>query len=115
VSGYQLTLRNGAIMVGHEPLLFFHVHGIRTVGRNLYVTPQDIYRTPPDPIQREHIYRPYLKTLQSIDRELGPLMPPVAEPLQLSRRPAPGRLEALKASLRVARAFARGALMYVPE
>jgi hypothetical protein len=117
VGGYQLTLRNGAIIVdGDEPLLFFHVHGVRTVGRNLYVTPQDIYRGPPDPIQREHIYRPYLRVLRSIDRELSPLMPPAAEPLrQLSRRSTTGRLETLKGYLRIARAFARGALMRAPE
>jgi hypothetical protein len=116
VGGYQLTLRNGSIMVGEEPLLFFHVHGVRPIGRNLYVTPQDIYRSPPDPIQREHIYRPYLKVLRSIERELGPLMPIAAEPLrQLSRRSTTGSLETLKGYLRIARAFARGALMRVPE
>jgi hypothetical protein len=116
VDGYQLTLRNGAIMVGDEPLLFFHIHGVRTVGRNLYVTPQDVYRSPPDPIQREHIYRPYLKVLRSIERELRPLMPIAAKPLrQLSRRSTTGGLETLKGYLRIARAFARGALMRVPE
>jgi len=117
VGGYRLGLRDGAIMVDRgEPLLFFHVHGVRTVGTDLYVTPQDVYRGPPDPIQRERIYRPYLKLLRSIDRELSPLMPAVARPLrQLSRRSSISGLETLKAYLRIVRAFARGALMRVPD
>jgi len=116
VGGYRLTPSNGSIRVSEMPLLFFHVHGMRTVGRNLYVTPQDIYRGPSDPILREFIYRPYLKTVRSIDRELGPLMPPPVKPLpQLSRGPTPSSLEALKRYLRIARAFARGALIHVPE
>jgi len=117
VGRHPLTLRDGAIMVQEIwPLLFFHAHGVRAIGRDFYITAEDVYRGPPDPVLREHIYRPYLKILRLIDREIRPLLPVTTTPLRrLSNNPASGRLQALKTGLRIARAFARGALIYVPE
>lgn len=117
VGSCRLGLRDGAIIIdGIEPLLFFHVHGLRAVAKNLYVTPQDVYLGPPDAIQREHIYRPYLRAIRAIDHELSPLMPAASAPLrQLSQKSSMGSLRRLKAYLRLVRAFTRGALLRVPD
>lgn len=117
VGGHRLTLRDGAIMVDSaDPLLFFHVHGISSVSGSLYITPQEVYRSAPDTVLREYVYRPYIRALRAIDRELAPLMPRAAVPLrQLSRKPLTGWLETVRAYLRIARAFARGALIRVAE
>ena len=117
VGACRLVIRDGAVTVdGEDPLLFFHVHGIRNIGGGFYITPRDVYRGPTDAVLHDRIYRPYLKTLQSIDCELQPLMPVAAKPLrQLTAKAQTGRIEGVKAYLRIVRAFTRGALLHVPK
>jgi hypothetical protein len=82
--------------------------------RNLYIVPQDVSRPNSRLVLRKWIYRPYLQTLRTIDREFAHLMPKTAKPL---RENSPGVAEAigaqLKRPLQIARAGARGTLFRV--
>jgi hypothetical protein len=115
VGSHILGLSRGNVLVdGCEPLIFFHVHGMRRVGHNLYITPQDLYRSDASPLTRDIVYKPYLTALCAIGREIAPLMPATAGP-QLSRT-GTSRLGArLKWPLQIVRAAARGTLIRAAE
>lgn len=55
-----------AILVDGEPLVFFHFHGLRKVGR-WFATSQLIYRAPLSEILRRSIYQPYVDVLSQKD------------------------------------------------
>jgi hypothetical protein len=67
---HSLSLQNGAVTVDGAPLIFFHFHGLKSLGRSIFFAPHDYYDSRITPLIREHIYRPYLETLTALDDQV---------------------------------------------
>ena len=61
---------DGRVTLGdHTPLTFFHFHGLKRLGKWM-VTSQLNYRSPASKSLVENVYKPYLRALQSAEKEL---------------------------------------------
>lgn len=65
---------SGQVIVDGVPLTFFHFHGLRKVG-NWFVTSQLIYKSQITSVQKNHIYKPYVDKLVSIDNAISSYIP----------------------------------------
>jgi hypothetical protein len=112
---HRLSMVKGAAIVDDvEPLLFFHVHGLKPVGRSFYLSPADTFGSGPDRLAQKIIYRPYLAAVRAVNRELAPLMPPPSGPIRALIQANDGGLATgLKRRLRIARAALRGHLIHL--
>lgn len=73
-----VSLRSDSqIIVDDQPLVFFHFHGLRQVGK-WFVTSQLIYKSPITKVQKNDIYRPYVDDLVSVNSAIAQFLPPVA-------------------------------------
>ena len=79
IGRYDVTCREGAVFIDDRPLVFFHFHGLKALGEVAYRAPHRAYRAPFGHEIRRRIYRPYVRELASISRELR------ARGLKLSR------------------------------
>lgn len=59
----------GVVLADRDPLVFFHFHGVRTVG-SWFVTSQLIYGSRLTPAIKKGIYQPYVNHLSSIEEKL---------------------------------------------
>lgn len=68
---HRMSIRadNGSLLVDDEPLVFFHVHGLRKAGR-FYVTAQLVYGASADKALTAGVYVPYVHALESNERLL---------------------------------------------
>lgn len=73
----RIALNAGRIAVDRDPLVFFHVHGLKLTGR-WYVTAQLVYGAPTGHVLREGVYRPYVEHIERIGHEIAAsaLVPP---------------------------------------
>lgn len=62
------------VKVDNNPLVFFHFHGLRSVGR-WFVSSQLIYKSPMTQLLREKIYLPYVNKLSSVDQVIAEYVP----------------------------------------
>ncbi len=70
LGGHSLSYRDGGIVVdGQWPLIFFHFHGLRRVGKWIYIPGHFRYKAPFGRLARIALYRPYVRHLGQIDRE----------------------------------------------
>ena len=74
--GQSLTVAGETVLVdGVDPLVFFHFHGLRRVGK-WFVSSQLIYGAQMGSVLRDAVYAPYVKALDAKDRvvlvALGP-------------------------------------------
>jgi hypothetical protein len=74
VENYSLALRNGRVLVDSEPLVFFHFHNLRQVGRRLYNPGLAIYGAQPSHVLKRHIYNPYIRGLRASAQSLARLV-----------------------------------------
>lgn len=65
---------DSTLTVDGEPLVFFHFHGLRTVG-SWFVSSQIIYKSQMNEILRKRVYQPYVNKLHSTDNEVIPYLP----------------------------------------
>lgn len=65
----DFSVQSGHILVGEDPLVFFHFHGVKRVG-GWWATSQLKYHSPMSRVLREHVYRPYVAALEEWDRRL---------------------------------------------
>jgi hypothetical protein len=65
--------RDGSVMVDGEPLVLFHFHGLERRFGRFYFPKLTSYGTSLDPLVREHVYRPYISTLERIETQLSGL------------------------------------------
>lgn len=65
-SRHSLTLKNGEVVSDGFPLIFFHFHGVRKVGKR-YTTSQLIYGSPLNKVLRKNVYLPYVNRLDYFD------------------------------------------------
>jgi len=75
VGGYEIRVKDGAVRVDGDPLLFFHFTGFKRGFGGRWFNSHRFYRTGTTAVVRDHIYRPYLAALLSAQRALAPLMP----------------------------------------
>lgn len=66
----DLRISRDGVVVGIDPLVFFHFHGVRRV-RDWYVSSQLIYRAPMRAVLRDAVYRPYVERLVAADRDVA--------------------------------------------
>jgi hypothetical protein len=75
IAGYRVAHDGeGAIVDGHR-LIFFHFHLLKRVGSRLFITSHGDYGAGVDRVTREHVYRPYLRELLKVERQVAPLIP----------------------------------------
>lgn len=66
-----LRFAEGRVMVGRDPLVFFHFGRLRRINRWLYeMHDWRFHRHKIDPVLRRHIYAPYVQWLQSAERQI---------------------------------------------
>jgi glycosyltransferase involved in cell wall biosynthesis len=53
------------------PLIFFHFHGLRRIGRRIYIPSHFRYKAPFGWLIRTALYRPYIRHLEEINEELA--------------------------------------------
>ena len=68
VQNYDVTLRNGQVMVDGVPVVFYHFSGLQQVAKWLY---QSGLESATGAV-RKWIYRPYVRTLNYWERKVGP-------------------------------------------
>jgi glycosyltransferase involved in cell wall biosynthesis len=70
LGGHSLSFDGDRILVDDEwPLIFFHFHGLRRVGRRIYIPGHFRYRAPFGRLIRVRLYRPYIQHLEAIGEE----------------------------------------------
>ncbi|NIN63978.1 MAG: glycosyl transferase [Anaerolineae bacterium] len=74
VGNYSLTLEKGQVLVDSQPLVFFHFHRFKQMGRWLYDPGLASYRVQADSLLKRHIYTPYLRGLCATARSLSGLV-----------------------------------------
>ena len=74
VENYSLRLENGQVLVDSQPLVFFHFHGVKRIGRLLIDPNLAGYEVHIDSLLKEYIYRPYTRELYEITRWLSGLV-----------------------------------------
>lgn len=75
IGNYRIDLIDGQVVVDGEPLVFFHFHGLKRMGRWLFDSGFNGYQVSMNNATKEKIYRPYVRLLhryeQSIDEAQG--------------------------------------------
>jgi len=73
---HALSSARGTLWVDETaPLIFFHFHGMRSVGSRIYVAEHHRYGAPFNGLIRRAIYRPYIEFLERIKAELASRAP----------------------------------------
>jgi hypothetical protein len=114
---YELVEREGRLFVNDTALLiFFHFHGLKTVGRHAYRAAHRPYRAPFRGVVRRRLYKPYVALLALLEREV---FQADRAPPSLVRHEKPAvtlwsrlRAESLKWR-QLAAAFARSEIIFV--
>ncbi len=78
-AGSAIAADGGAVTVDGDPLVFFHFHGLKKVGR-WWITSQLVYRTLMGAVLRSGVYEPYVRELERTTAivEASPLIPHTA-------------------------------------
>lgn len=72
MGGYQISEKEGSVMIGgHDPLIFFHFHGLKALTSQIFLTGQKVYQAQMSSLIKEKIYHPYLNELCRIGRDIG--------------------------------------------
>jgi hypothetical protein len=74
IANYRIDYRDGRVMVGATPLIFFHFQGLRRGLRWFIFNSHRIFGAPFSPDIREHIYRPYVDELLAIEKITAPML-----------------------------------------
>jgi hypothetical protein len=68
VGGYDVRFRDGQVLIdGRSPLIFFHFQGLRRAWGCFVFNSHRIHRAPFTAVMREHVYRPYVEELLSLE------------------------------------------------
>jgi hypothetical protein len=74
LGGYWLYWQGNQVYVEADPLIFFHFHGLKQVGRWLYVTNLASFQLNLSEFLRIHLFAPYIAALLEAKREVSPLL-----------------------------------------
>jgi hypothetical protein len=84
----RVEWRNDTVLVeGRYPLLFFHFHGVKHVGRYFFNSHR-VFRAPFPGFMRQRIYQPYIAALVAAELEARPYLE--HEQIEVIRSPAIG-------------------------
>jgi hypothetical protein len=89
VHNHSLVVRNGRVLVDCEPLVFFHFHNFKQLGRRLYDPGLARYRAQADSVLKRYVYTPYIEGLNVAARSLAGLVGQYKIPLACSRHGRP--------------------------
>jgi hypothetical protein len=77
VGARTISNRGGAVYANNDRVLFFHFHRLRRLNDSEYLVPHGTYKAPLDRVVRDQLYRPYLREVQALERDMearfGPL------------------------------------------
>jgi len=104
VAARTISSRGGVLYADEDPVLFFHFHGVKRMKTGEYLTAHGAYKAPLVPLVRDLLYRPYLREVSSITREVearfGAIEPVPERKLRGHKAKRPSRLkETLKTAL----------------
>ncbi len=68
IDGHRVIVRDANVFLDDEPLLIYHVQGMRIYGPRLYDLYAGPHKLPKAAVQ--HIYRPYIRALRDAHREV---------------------------------------------
>jgi hypothetical protein len=71
LANFPVSITDSRVLIGSEPLVFFHFHGFRHLGGRLYDTGIGAFKVSLTNTIREHIFSPYLATLAQQNFELA--------------------------------------------
>lgn len=63
LNNYIVSVEFQELFIDNQPLIFFHFHGLKKVGRYLYDSGLRTYNTALSPIFKHYLYSPYIKEL----------------------------------------------------
>ncbi len=70
LGSHQLTLKDSGVVVDAQwPLIFFHFHGLKRVGKGFYLPDHFRYHAPFNGLIIGRIYRPYIQVLEAVVSE----------------------------------------------
>ena len=73
LGNYHLECQNdNTVVIGNQPLLFFHFHGLKRNTSWWYSPDWESYSVVPSRLLSKKIYAPYIKALFNVNRELLP-------------------------------------------
>lgn len=75
LAGYTIAERAGAVMADDDPLIFYHFHKLRALGRRLYAAGVSDRRARLGAVVRNGIYAPYLRALGEAADLVGGVRP----------------------------------------
>jgi len=63
VNAYEIKAENNQLYINNEKLIFYHFHGLRTIGQNLFIHGLTEYAVKKNKMITQHIYKTYIKNL----------------------------------------------------
>ena len=72
IGNYQVTLRDGAIFVDDQRLIFFHFHAFKQLSGWIYDTQLAKYKVVPSKVVVRKIFAPYVREVISRSKQLDP-------------------------------------------
>jgi hypothetical protein len=71
VAARKVSLREGIIQADQDSVLFFHFHDLRKLPKGEYLASHGAYKAPLTPLMRDRLYRPYLREVVTVEREIA--------------------------------------------
>jgi hypothetical protein len=75
VSAHPVTIDGENVMIGDQPLIFYHFHGFKKVARGVFSTALAEYKTRATAAILRGIYAPYVREFDRAEREVTVLIP----------------------------------------
>jgi hypothetical protein len=70
LANYTISTDGDQVRVDEQPLIFFHFHGLKHIGRWAYDPSLDVYRAKATTVIRRNVYAPYIRALAETTRHL---------------------------------------------
>jgi hypothetical protein len=100
IASHTLTSVNGEVKVDGRPLVFFHFHGLKQIGRWLYDPSWKEYGISSSTVLRTMIYRPYIRVLRHFESGRSSAALPRGVRLKTTDSRPRGTLRQLRATVR---------------
>jgi hypothetical protein len=88
IGNFRIELVDGKVVVDGEPLVFFHFHGLRQLGRWVFDSGFNGYQVRMDKTTKEKIYRPYVRLLHQYEKRIAGGQGDTTTPPLLTRPPS---------------------------
>lgn len=71
VAARTISVSDGILRANGDQVLFFHFHGLKRLEGDEYLTSHGLYKARLTPLVHNFLYRPYLREIQAIEREVA--------------------------------------------